>query len=121
MSARDDMQRIVLTLEAKNRALFVGCAAEVQQSVTVGSERTAAPGQPVKTGALRASYTPEFIDDHTWQTSTNLPYARGIEEGVGPNGPITIRSSVGGSHSIALTKTNFDRIVAHVAAEVRGR
>lgn len=118
MSAREDMQRIVMRIDAKNRAVFVGSAAIVQSELTVGGPITGAPGQPVRSGALRASYIPEFVDDHTWQSTSGLPYAEGIENGVGPHGPIQIRSSVGGSHSIKLIRAGFPAIVAHVTREV---
>jgi hypothetical protein len=99
---------------ARRRAIFVDAATEVQRSVTVGSEITGAPGQPVASGALRDSWIPEFLDANTWRTSTNLPYALPIEEGVGRFGPLTLRSAVGGFHSVALTIANFDRIVEQV-------
>jgi hypothetical protein len=120
MSARDDMQRIVVRIRAKDRAVFVGTAAEVQRSMTVGSEITGSPGQPVDTGALRASYIPEFIDDHTFQTSSGLPYAKPIEDGIGPHGPLTLRSSVGGFHSRKLTVAGIPAIVAHETRKARG-
>lgn len=107
----------VARVETKNRAVFVDITTEVQRAVTVGSELTGSPGQPVRTGALRASYIPEFLDTHRWQTTTNLAYARGIEDGVGPHGPITLRSAVGGFHSIKLLRVGFPNIVAHVVAQ----
>lgn len=118
MSARSDMERIVLRIEAKNRELFVAVCALVLASIAFGSEITGAPGQPVLTGALRASWILEFVSQTLARITTNLVYARGIEDGVGPYGPLTLRSSVGGFHSIELTRTGFPRIVAHVTRTV---
>ncbi len=108
-------------LSAKNKRIFVGVAAEIQRSVQSGSEITGAKGQPVDKNVLRPSFIPEFIDDVTWQTSTNLPYARPIEDGVGPYGALTLRSKVGGFHSVKLTKAGYGRIVAHVVSEDQKR
>jgi hypothetical protein len=117
MSARSDMEGIVLRIAAKNRAVFVLVATIVQLELTMGGPITGAPGQPVDTGALRASYIAAFLDERTWQTSTNLPYARGIEDGVGPHGALTLRSNVGGFHSIKLIRVGFPAIVSYAMRE----
>lgn len=115
---RDRLNGVTMRIHARNRAVFVGVATEVQRSVVFGSEITGAPGQPVDTGALRASWIPEFISPTEWQTTTKLEYAEGIENGVGAHGPLTLRSAVGGFHSVALTRAGFGRIVEHVARDV---
>lgn len=83
------------------------------QSVQFGSEISAAPGQPVDEGALRASIQLQ-LDATTPRASvgSNLEYAPGIERGVGPHGPLTLRSAVGGFHSCALTVAATDRLLA---------
>lgn len=119
MGFRDDVNRFTVTVQARSQAVFVGVAAEVQRSITVGSEITNAPGQPVKTCRLRASWISEFLDANRWQTSTNVPYALPIERGVGPFGPLTLRSSVGGFHSVAITVSGFQSIVRFVNANTK--
>jgi hypothetical protein len=95
---------------------------QVQESVTVGSPVTGAPGQPVDTGALKTSFIPERLSELEWQTTTNLEYATAIEEGVQApyvraNGtlvtprPIVFRSAVGGAHSVALTRAAWPQVV----------
>lgn len=83
------------------------------QSVQFGSEITGAPGQPVDQGVLRASVQLQ-LDATTPHASvgSNLEYAPGIEHGVGPHGPLTLRSAVGGFHSFALTVAATDRLLA---------
>lgn len=108
MSNRD----VIANLGTMLNDIFVGTATEALRSVVEGSELTGAPGQPVDTGALRASWHLDFSDADHATISTNLAYAEAIEEGVGPSGPLTLRSPVGGWHSVVQTAANLDRIVA---------
>jgi hypothetical protein len=105
----------------------IGSANEAFRSVVHGSEITGAPGQPVGGnpafyprgyvgGTLLNSFQLEHGEDVS-EISTNIIYAPGIEDGVGPHGPITIRSEVGGTGSVSATVSAFDRIVDHVVAE----
>jgi len=119
MGLRDDVRRFALTVESRSQKVFVGVTTQVQRSIQFGSEITNAPGQPVQTGRLRASWIGEFLDANRWQTSTNLPYALPIERGIGPHGPLTLRSSVGGFGSVALTVHGFQAIVRFVAENAR--
>jgi hypothetical protein len=114
------MGPVVMRLRTTSKELFVGVCAVVQAEGTVGGPISGSPGQPVETGALRASYIPEFIDAHTFEISSNLEYAEPIENGVGPHGPLILRSSVGGFHSWKTVRAGFPRIVEHVAGEVGG-
>lgn len=118
MSFREDLKRFSVKVQTRNRDIFVGMTEEVQRSVVEGSEITNSPGQPVDTGALKASWIPEFTSPTEWQTSTNLVYAPVIEAGVGANGPLTLRSQVGGFHSVALTVAGAQAIADHVAKRV---
>lgn len=111
---------IAQKITRQERDIFVGVTEEVQRSVVNGSEITGAAGQPVQTGALKASYIPEFLGRDSWRLTTNTVYARPIEEGVGQYGPLILRSAVGGFHSIALTVAGFSRIVAVVVRRVKG-
>lgn len=91
---------------------------EVFRSVVHGSEITTAPGQPVDTGTLRDS----------WQRTTVAPH---VEEITSTDNPAkvasiehnwrgaTLRSSVGGFHSLAITRLGFNRIVEVVNERTR--
>jgi hypothetical protein len=81
------------------------------QSIQFGSPLTGAPGQPVDTSNLRNSWQDEKVSPTEHVISTPVEYAQPIEDGIGPHGPLTLRSAVGGFHSIAQTVANFDRIV----------
>lgn len=118
MSFTSDIRAFALKVEQRQRDIFVGCATEVHRSVVEGSAVTGAPGQPVDTGALRASWNLRFESEHSALTSTNLVYAPIIEEGRGPHGPITIRSQVGGTNSVALTRAGWQATANHVTARV---
>ena len=110
-----DINKFVKKTERRAKDVFVGSTVEVRRSIVEGSELTGAPGQPVDTGTLKASWVDNFISPTEWQIETNIEYAPGIEDGVG----ITIRSPVGGSHSVALTTAGWQRIVDHVNKRVR--
>lgn len=89
------------------------------RSVKVGSEITGSPGQPVDTGALRDSYTMIRPSRWTREIFSPLIYAPFIEAGIGPHGPLTLRSLVGGWHSLKLTVASWQRIVDLAARDVR--
>jgi hypothetical protein len=117
VSTRERMGPVIMRLRTTSKALFVGTTTEVQRSIVEGSEITGAPGQPVDTGALKASWIPEFVSESEWQTTTNLDYAPIIEDNLRG---ATLRSPVGGFHSVKRTVAGFPRIVEHVAREVGG-
>lgn len=94
-------------------------ATETQRSVQEGSSLTGAPGQPVDEGTLRGSFILEHIRRLLSQITTGLEYAPGIEEGIGPHGPITLRSAVGGFHSVGLTILGNQRIVDYSMREAK--
>lgn len=100
---------------------FVFATQEVRQSVVLGSEVTGAPGQPVDTGNLRASWQGDFLSKTEWELSTNVQYAVFIEDGGNDLGPFTLRSQVGGFHSVKLTRGNWDRIVEFAALRAGAR
>lgn len=89
------------------------------RSVRVGSAITGSPGQPVDSGALRDSYTRHDINRWVREISSPLVYAPLIEAGIGRFGPLTLRSRVGGWHSLALTASSWQRIVDLVAADAQ--
>lgn len=114
---REQLRQFTVTLATRERAVFTGVVLETQRSIVDGSELTGAPGQPVKTGALKASWQSHLEGATTAIISTNIQYAPYIEDGGNSRGPFTFRHG-GGAHSVALTATNFDRIVKDVTARV---
>lgn len=100
-------------------AHFVGVVAEVKNSVQFGSPLTGAPGQPVDTGNLRASWESEFQDANNATVSTNVVYAEQNETGISATGgPYVQRSAIGGRYSVLLTRMGIQRIVDDVAARL---
>lgn len=120
MSFASDMRRIVLKVKARNRAAYVGFATRVHRAIRgTGSPDpvTGAPGQPVDTGFLRNSWTLS-VGPTEALIQTKAAYARAIEDGVGPYGPLTLRSKVGGFHSVKLTVAGASRLQADVIREL---
>ena len=118
MSFDKDMQAFRVKLNQRLGDVFVNTVQGVHQSVVEGSPVTGAPGQPVDTGALRASWQIQFVGPQEALISTNMEYAPAIEEGYGPHGRMTLRSAVGGFNSVKLTRANWQRLVDSVAARV---
>ena len=123
MSFTGDLLRFNLKVNARARTVFTNVAAATKFSVTDGSAITGAPGQPVDTGNLKGS----------WQLTFPGPWRADImATGVAPDGtPVgyasviehnlrgaTLRSAVGGHHSVALTVAGFPRLVEAVNAAV---
>lgn len=113
MGFEADLERFTLKLDATYATLLPEVALAVQESIVVGSPITGAPGQPVDTGNLRASWN-LTLEPEWAEIITNVEYAPFVEDGVNQHGPMTVRSLVGGWHSVALTRINFDRLVDHV-------
>lgn len=110
MGFGDDVVRWTEKVEAKSREVFVNTVLAAHESIVQGSPVTGAPGQPVDTGLLKGSWQVD-IEGEVGTISTNVAYAPVIEDGIGPHGPLTLRSQVGGFHSVALTHAGFQRIV----------
>lgn len=109
MTFQSDLADFVRKTEAKRRAVFVNTVSATKDSIVNGSPLTGAPGQPVDTANLRDSW------DHQFQASgeaatifTNVEYAPIIEDNIRG---ATLRSQVGGFHSVKLTVAGFQRIV----------
>jgi len=114
-----DLRLFVDKLDNRLEEVFTGTTEEVLRSVTFGSEITGAPGQPVDTGTLQGSFPANARrEGWIWETFTKLEYGPPIEEGVGPYGPLTLRSKVGGFHSVAMTRAGWNSIVEFVRAQV---
>ena len=81
------------------------------RSITVGSPLTGAPGQPVKSSALLKSWRRLSQEDRRRVLIvSNLIYAPIIEDNWRG---ARLRSSVGGFHSVKMTKAAFPLIVAY--------
>lgn len=98
--------------------VFTACAVEALASIKEGSELTGAPGQPVQSSFLKNSYMLTFPTPGNAEIVSNAEYAAAIEDGVGPHGAMTVRSEVGGFHSVKLTMAGMDKILDHVLPEV---
>lgn len=113
MSFADDMARIRVKLNFRAKGVYVGTAAAIHASIKDGSPITGAPGQPVDTGNLKASWI-LAVGPNEAVISTNAAYAEAIETGVGPYGPLTLRSTVGGFHSVQQTIAGASALQADV-------
>jgi hypothetical protein len=91
-----------------------GVVAEAFRSVQTGSELTGAPGQPVDTGRLRSSWHITWQGREAALISTNVVYAEQIEDGTRAGRELTLRSQVGGFHSVKLTLAGAGNILRHV-------
>lgn len=97
---------------------------EVRRSVVEGSTLTGAPGQPVDIGTLRGSWTDNKVAPLVWELTSGLVYTKSIEDGVSyahGGTPLTLRSTVGGFHSVKLTRAGWDKIVAFSVERAAGR
>lgn len=132
-SFQRDVGRFMTHLTELQRKVVQGTAQQMKQSITDGSAATGAPGQPVDTGYLKNSWQIVAESPTSVLIGTNCAYAPVIEEnnraayddrGTKPEleamhtGRKHIKSTVGGHHSVALTRQNFDRIVRNVIAEM---
>ena len=118
MSFTDDINTFTVKVQTQTREVFANVASHAYESVVNGSPVTGAPGQPIDTGALRASWQLTFDSPTDASIITNMVYAPAIEDGVGSHGPLTLRSQVGGFHSVALTIVGLPAIVAAETAKV---
>lgn len=129
MTFATDLAAFTAKLKARNQLVFFNTANAVKHSITEGSATTGAPGQPVDTGTLKASWHLSFESPAVAQISTNIAYAPVIEDnarssynpagqqptypdapagGTNRKGP----STVGGHHSVRYTIAGFERLVA---------
>lgn len=111
-SFRTQLGQFSAQLMERQRALFANVASAAKFSITDGSPLTGAPGQPVDTGALKASWQLDFPSPSRAEITTNLVYAPPNEDGITADGrPYNQRSPVGGRHSVRLTAANIQNIV----------
>lgn len=102
-----------LMIERETR-LYRAAVDHVERSIKDGSAVTGAPGQPIQSGNLyRAWHRAGSLGAQNVAIVCDVimaPYAGKIEH---RTGGITIRSSVGGAHSIKITRLNFPLIIRH--------
>lgn len=115
----DEVRAHVAGVKRRLRQLQGRCTLRALNEIKFGGPVTGAPGQPVQEGALRESFHASFPSDGVSTITSDSPYARPIERGIGKHGPLTLRSPVGGFGSIETVRANFDRIVAHENAAMR--
>jgi len=110
----NDLARFLERTRAKEQRVFTNTAAAVKGSIVDGSPITGAPGQPVDTGNLAASWILAFESDRAATISTNVEYAPIVEDNVRG---VTFRNH--GPHSVKLTVAGFERLAAAEAAKVQ--
>lgn len=118
MTFSGDLNRFRAKLSTRERDIFVGSVAEAHRSIVSGSEITGSEGQPVDTGTLRNSWQTIFEGPHVALIATNLDYALPIEAGTTHGRKMTLRSQVGGFHSVKKTIAGMRRIVEAVRQRV---
>jgi phage gpG-like protein len=133
MSFSQDIQRFVTVVKTRNRAVFVGTANAIHESVKFGRPETGAPGQPVDTGFLQGSWT-VAVGLQEAIIGTNVAYARVVEDNgdrskynpagkmPDPDSPLaqrkSIKSTTGGAHSVKMTVAGANRLQAAVLREM---
>jgi hypothetical protein len=120
VSFKDDVHRFADKVDVLGQRVHERVCDLVFESIVEGSAITGAPGQPVQTGLLKGSWQRRILGPLAQMIVTNLVYAQPIEDGIGRYGPLTLRSQVGGFHSVKLTRAGWPRVVAHAVHEVAG-
>lgn len=110
MTFEQDMNRFVAKVYSLEEQLFRNTVAHAKLSITYGSPVTGAPGQPVDKEKLRPSYKIRSNQSRVARIVSDSPYAEIIEDN---RRGATLRSKVGGFHSIKLTRIGWRRIVAY--------
>lgn len=130
MTFAKDVLRFVTKVKATNRAVYVSTATKAHESIVRGSTVTGSPGQPVDTGFLRSSWT-LAIGPTEARIQTNVAYAPVIEyndrsqynaQGEMPNEVQgvtrqSVKSTVGGHHSVRLTIAGASALQAEALRE----
>lgn len=131
MSLLDDIKVFNNQLDRWSSDLFEAIGRMASESIVEGSPLTGAPGQPVDTGVLKASWTRTYLDANTQLIASggqasayNYIIENGIADVASRSGNVTghtqvrltLRSPVGGFHSVALTIASFPQLVAAAQA-----
>jgi hypothetical protein len=146
MGFSDDIRRAAETIARRNQQIFVDAAVAVHDSIVHGSAVTGAPGQPVDTGYLRASWQigwdglPAFPlnglgdkKDPGWreaEANAKPPAGRAPRFALISTNAVyaeaiednirNVEFKKGGGHSVILTIASFGNIVAQVDANLKG-
>jgi hypothetical protein len=122
------MAAINAELFRRLKETFDRTAFAMRDSILVGSAVTGAPGQPVDTSTLKKSWRFRRPEKFKATMGTKLVYAPIVENaglatasgrsGAQSGSRYTLRSKVGGFHSVKLTYANFGRLVDEAAKEV---
>jgi len=121
MSFSSELRRVAVKAETRTHDIFVATVAAAADSIVNGSPVTGAPGQPVDTGALKASWQTTFESRTQALIATKSAYAIPNEEGIREDGgPYVQRSPVGGRHSVKQTIAGMPRLIAQATRDVTG-
>lgn len=121
MTFASQLARFAQKVETRSTAVFVGTVVELRDSIKFGSSMTGAPAMPVapgeflRSGALRDSVTVNYPDPNTALIYTTSPYAIDVETNVKGH---TFHS--GGPHGWGLTIAAAPRVVQTVAKRIAG-
>lgn len=105
-----ELQAFVNKARSREGTLYRRATVHAFESIRHGSAVTGAPGQPVDTGELLASWQLTPTGRRTATMLSNAVHADIIEHN---RRGATLRSKVGGFHSVKLTRLGWRRIVAH--------
>ena len=121
MSFHGDIRRFIRLTENRQVQIHREVGVAIHRSIVLGDPATGSPGQPVDEGALKGSWQKKRLAKLLTQSTSNAAHARPIEEGIGRGGrPMTLRSKVGGFHSVKLTRAGFPKLVRNAFKKVMG-
>jgi hypothetical protein len=115
----DKFRRFSVNVQTDAQAVFAATAVHALHSIQFGSSITGAPGQLVDEGNLRNSWQLEFPSKESARISTNVVYAREMEDGTREGRALIQRSPTGGFHSVRLTIVGLQRILEHETERLR--
>ncbi len=113
--------RFTQRIEALDEGLLPEVIEMTYESIVEGSPTTGSPGQPEQSGDLIASWDATLLSPTEGAVVSSSPYAIPNEDGVHAGGkPYVQHSSVGGRHSVAITRRNFQALVDAAGQTVAG-
>lgn len=108
---RRNLKKFVRISKERQILLYNRSLDHVERSIVHGSSVTGAPGQPKKSGDLIKSWKEEGSRQaQSVSFTSELPYAHDREDN---RRGATQRSSIGGSHSVKITRVNYGLIIRH--------
>lgn len=110
------IEEFVGVVKSREALLYDRITRHVYDSIVYGSKTTGAPGQPVKTGDLLRSWNVVRRGIRAFEVSSSLHYAHIIEDN---RRKATLRSRVGGFHSVKITYLNYRYIVRYELRRVK--